>query len=133
MMNTRIAAALACAVATSVANAEVVVVGAPTAAPVSLEHLADLYLGKSSSNPILDLPDSNPARAEFYRKATGKDIGQAKALWARLTFTGRGQPPKEVSDAAAVKKAIAANPATIGYMEQAAVDGSVKVLLVLPN
>jgi len=35
------------------------------------------------------------------------------------------------ADAAAVKKAVAADPKGIGYIEKAAVDGSVKVVLTL--
>jgi ABC-type phosphate transport system substrate-binding protein len=120
-------------VSAGAANAALVVVGAPSAAPVTLDHVTDLYLGKASSLPVIDLPDSSPARAEFDRKVLGKDVGQVKALWARLAFTGRGTPPKEVGDAAAVKKAIAANPAAIGYLDESAVDASVKVLLALPK
>lgn len=119
------------ALVATTANAEVVVVGAPSSAALTLDQVADFYLGKASSRPVLDLPDANPTRIEFDHKALDKDVGQVKALWARLTFTGRGQPPKEVADAAAVKKAIAANPAAIGYIDSAAVDGSVKVLLTL--
>ncbi len=135
-MNFRIALPLVLSLAATAfgtAHAEPVIVGAPSAAPVSLDHVADLYLGKASSNPIIDLPDSNPARVAFDRKVLDKDVGQVKAMWARLTFTGRGQPPKEVGDAAAVKKAIAANPAAIGYIDDSAVDASVKVLATLPK
>ena len=40
--------------------------------------------------------------------------------------------PKEVGDSAAVKKAVAADPKAIGYIEKSAVDGSVKVLYTAP-
>ena len=52
-------------------------------------------------------------------------------MWSRLAFTGQGQPPKELADAEAVKKAVAADPKAVGYIDKADVDASVKVVLVL--
>jgi hypothetical protein len=75
--------------------------------------------------------ESAPIRAEFYKKATGRDAAQIKALWSRLVFSGKAQPPKELADSAAVKKAVAADPKAVGYIEKAAVDGSVKVLATI--
>lgn len=132
-MNIRIASALVLAAATLQARADVVVVGHPSAAPMSLDQVSDAYLGKTPSITMYDLADASAGRAEFDRKALNKDPGQLKALWARLAFTGKGQPPRELADDAAVKKAVAANPKAIGYIDAAAVDGSVKVLLVLPR
>jgi ABC-type phosphate transport system substrate-binding protein len=110
------------------ARADIVVVGHPSAAALTKDQVADIYSGKSQAATPLDQPESAAVRAEFYKKATGKDLAQVKALWSRLTFTGKGQPPKEVADSAAVKKAVAADPKAIGYIEKSAVDGSVKVL-----
>ena len=39
--------------------------------------------------------------------------------------------PKELPDAAAVKKAVAADPKAVGYIDSAAVDASVKVLVTI--
>lgn len=113
------------------AHAELVVIGAPGAAALSKDQVADVYLGKSNAATPVDLPEGNPLRSEFYTKATGRDAAQVKATWSRLVFTGKGQPPKEYPDAAAVKKAVAADPKTIGYIDKSAVDGSVKVLVTL--
>ena len=54
-----------------------------------------------------------------------------KATWARLTFSGKGVPPKELPNSADVKKFVAGNPNAIGYIEKSAVDASVKVVLSL--
>lgn len=113
------------------AQAEVVVVGHPSAAALTAEQVADIFLGKSPAMVPVDLPEAQPARADFYKKATGKEPGQVKALWARLAFSGKAQPPRELPDAAAVKKAVAADPKTVGYLDKSQVDGSVKVLLSL--
>jgi len=113
------------------AHADIVVVGNPAAAALTAEQISDIYLGKSNVATPLDQPEAAPIRAEFYKKATGRDAAQVKTVWARLMFTGKGQPPKEMADSAAVKKAVAADPKAIGYIDKAAVDGSVKVLLPL--
>jgi hypothetical protein len=46
-------------------------------------------------------------------------------------FTGHGQPPKVLADAAAVKKAVAADPKSVGYIDKADVDSTVKVVFTL--
>ncbi|WP_236635432.1 hypothetical protein [Rhodoferax sp. TS-BS-61-7] len=109
--------------------ADIVVIGHPNAVGLTKDQVSDIYTGKSQASTPLDLPETAPIRADFYKQATGKDLPQIKALWSRLTFTGKGQPPREVADAAAMKKAVAADPKAIGYIEKSAVDGSIKVLL----
>lgn len=113
------------------AQAGVVVVGHPSAAALTKDQVADIFLGKNLAAAPVDLPEAAPARAEFYSKATGREPAQVKATWSRIAFSGKGQPPKELPDAAAVKKAVAADPKAIGYIDKSAVDGSVKVLLTL--
>jgi hypothetical protein len=113
------------------AQAQVAVVMHAGAAPLSKEQVANIYLGRSSELNPLDLPESAAVRDVFYRKATDREPAQVKSTWARIVFTGKGQPPKEVGDAAAVKKAVNADPKAVGYIDKAAVDGSVKVVLSL--
>jgi len=112
------------------AMAEVVVVVNPKASESSMtkEQVAQFFLGKSSSMTPVDQPESSPIRGEFYKKVTDKDASQVKALWSKLVFTGKATMPKEAADSAAVKKAVAADPKAIGYIEKSAVDGSVKVI-----
>lgn len=121
------------------ANAEVVVIVNPKnpAANLSAEQVAALYLGNSSTFPdgggaaLADQPESAGIRGTFYEKATGRSAAQAKATWARLTFTGKGTPPKELKTDADVKAWVAADPKAIGYIDSSAVDGSVKAVLKL--
>lgn len=58
-------------------------------------------------------------------------MAQVKSTWSRIVFSGKGQPPKQLPDNAAVKKAVAADPKAVGYIEKSAVDGTVKTLLEL--
>jgi hypothetical protein len=121
---------LAAALAAHAGDA-IVLVMAPGAAALSKDQVANLYLGRANDLKLLDLPEGNPAREAFYKKATDRDAAQIKSVWSRIVFTGKGQPPKEMADAAAVKKAVAADPKTVGYIDKSAVDASVKVVLEL--
>lgn len=108
--------------------ADLVVIGNPVATPLTKNQVADIFLGKDQVHAPVDLDDSSPLRAEFYKKATGREPAQVKAAWSRLVFSGKAQPPKEVADSFAVKKAVVADPKAVGYLEKSAVDPSVKVL-----
>jgi ABC-type phosphate transport system substrate-binding protein len=112
------------------ANADVVVIvsaKSPTTR-MTTEQVSDIYLGKSNALKPIDNGDKS-SRAEFYSKVTGKDLTQVKTLWAKLTFTGKNSPPRELPTNEAVVKAVGANPNAIGYVEESAVDSTVKVVL----
>jgi hypothetical protein len=122
---------LAVLTATDIQAEEIVVIVNPAAKMVSKEQIVDLYLGRGKGLTLLDQTVGSAIYVEFYKKATGRDIAQIKAIWSRILFTGRGLPPKQLPDSAAVKKAVVANPNTIGYIEKSAVDASVKVAFPL--
>jgi ABC-type phosphate transport system substrate-binding protein len=102
---------------------------------LSKSQVADIFLGKTVRFPDgvpavpIDQEEGSPARAEFYATFTGKSPAQIKSHWTKIIFTGRGQPPRAVSNSAEVRKLIAANPQAIGYIERSAVDDRVKVLV----
>ncbi|AHL34479.1 hypothetical protein CD58_16935 [Pseudomonas brassicacearum] len=121
--------------------ADVVVVVA-TASPLkALERnqVADIFLGKTSRFPSgaqaipIDQTEDSATRNEFYSTFTGKSASQLKAHWSKIIFTGRGQPPLAVSSGAEVKKRIAENPDTIGYIDAREVDSSVRALSIDPQ
>ena len=109
---------------------DIVVIMSPNAAPLTKEQVANVFLGRALDYKPVDLPESG-TRTDFYKKATDRDAAQVKAAWARLMFTGHGQPPKVMADAAAVKKAVAADPKSVGYIDKADVDSTVKVVFTL--
>lgn len=96
------------------------------------EQASQFFLGKSALFTPVDQAEGSPIRADFYRKVADKDAGQVKALWSKLVFTGKATPPKEYVGNAEVKKAVAADPKAIGYIDKSAVDDTVKVILTLP-
>ncbi|MGY6566399.1 MAG: hypothetical protein ACXIU5_16790 [Halomonadaceae bacterium] len=111
--------------------ADLVVIGHPSASPLTQAQVADIYLGKTNSGTLYDLPESSPLYAAFYEKATGRNVSQVKSTWARLVFSGQAQAPTQLSDSNAVKRAVAEDPRAIGYIERSALDSSVKLLLDL--
>ena len=110
---------------------DIVVIVNPASAPLSKEQIEDIYLARDSSWTPIDQTAGSSIYTEFYKKATGRDAAQVKAIWSKILFTGRGVPPKQLHDSAAVKKAVAANPKAVGYIEKSAVDASVKVVMPL--
>jgi ABC-type phosphate transport system substrate-binding protein len=115
----------------SVAQADVVVIGNVSAPNMSKDEVTQFFLGKSQAMKPVDRSSSDPIKAQFYQKLSGQDLSQVKATWSRLVFTGKATAPKELPDAAAVKKAVAADPKAIGYIDKSEVDATVKVLLTL--
>jgi ABC-type phosphate transport system substrate-binding protein len=110
---------------------ELVLIVNSAAATINKDQVADVYLGRSSGWTPIDQVANSPIYVEFYKKATGRDIAQVRAIWSKIIFTGRGLPPKQLVDSTAVKRAVAANPKAIGYIEKSAVDASIKVALTL--
>ena len=112
------------------ANAAVVVIGNPAAADISINDVKKAFLGKGNSSVVVyELEEGNPIRSEFHQAVTGKFDAQLKAFWSKQVFTGKGTPPPAVSGAAAMKSAIASNPNAIGYIDEADVDATVKVII----
>jgi ABC-type phosphate transport system substrate-binding protein len=95
------------------------------------EQAAQFFIGKSTLFTPIEHNDGSALRNEFNTKVLGKDSAQVKSIWSKLVFTGKGTAPKEYGSSAEVKKAVAADPTAIGYIEKSAVDDSVKVILTV--
>lgn len=132
IIKTVLAASLLGATIPSFAEVVVVVGAKSAAATMTNEQVAQYFLGKSTAMTPIDQADGSPLRNEFYKKVADKEAAQAKALWSKLVFTGKATMPREVASSADVKKALAADPKAIGYIEKSAVDASVKVVLTAP-
>ena len=132
----RIALLAALVFSSAAAQAGVVVVMSSKSdvSALSKAQVAQIFLAKTDALPNgrvakpVDQADGAAVRNEFYDKVADKNAAQMKAYWSQLTFTGKAQPPRKVSGDAAVKAALAENPAAVGYISDGAVDGSVKVV-----
>ncbi len=135
-----ILAGAALALCASLCDAQLVVIVSAKSSVTSLSEnqVADIYLGRVSQLPgsngqvlPLDLADDVESRAAFYRIVCGKSPAQLRAYWSKLVFTGGGEPPREVTDADAMKKRVASGTNVVGYIDSSQLDPSVKAVLTL--
>ncbi len=134
-MNKRYAAGLSAfslaVLAAMPAQAEIVIiVSAQAAQAPQVAQVCQAFLGKLKAPTPVNFNEKNPLRDEFYSKACKKDPAQVQAMLGKLLFTGTGTPPAEVDSAAAMKKAIAADPRAVGYVDKKDVDASVKAIAI---
>ncbi|MRW83456.1 hypothetical protein GJ698_05045 [Pseudoduganella sp. FT26W] len=132
LISTLMLSALAAAALPASAEIVVIVSKQNPATRMFSEQASQFFLGKSNLFTPVDQADGSAIRNEFYKKVADKDAAQVKALWSKLVFTGKATPPKEYPNSADVKKAVAADPKAIGYIDKSAVDDTVKVILTLP-
>ncbi len=130
------AAALLSLATSAWATAEMVVVVSASnpLEQVSQAQLVNIFLGRSSyfgeqrrATPV-DQLEGNPIREEFYEQMLGWSAAQLKAHWSKVIFTGRGKPPRQLADDAAVKRRIAGDTTAIGYIHRRNIDPSVKIV-----
>lgn len=101
------------------------------------DQVAAIFLGQSARFPdgalatALDQPIGSTERNQFYLRVTGKTPALLKAHWSKLVFTGRGQPPRELQDNAAVRRAVAEDAGLVGYIDREALDPSVRQVLLV--
>jgi ABC-type phosphate transport system substrate-binding protein len=131
-----VAVGLALTLSCAVAKADVVAVVSAKSpiTTLSMSQVAEIFLGKVSRFPNgaaafpIDQAEDSAIREEFYSKIVGRTAMQIKAYWARIIFTGRGQPPPTVSGDIEMRRRISENSAAIGYIDRSFVDASVRVV-----
>jgi len=134
-LSNKLLTTLALTASMSMAHAGAVVV-AGASSPLAAAGSGDMvkvFLGKKKdlggvSVVPVDQSEGSGARTDFYSNVVKKSEAQLKSYWSRLIFTGKGQAPQVVGGDADVKGMVSANPNLLGYIDESAVDGSVKVL-----
>jgi ABC-type phosphate transport system substrate-binding protein len=121
----------------SAADLVVIVSARSAVSAMRADQVAAIFLGQTARFPDgveavpLDQPLGSRLRDEFYERVASKTPALLKAHWSKMVFTGRGQPPGEAQDSAAVRRRVAENPELIGYIERGALDASVRPVLVV--
>lgn len=121
--------------ASGVVDAETVLVGNPGLrfSSLPLSQVSRIFLGQSSQMPdgsaAIPLDVSGGSRDQFYRDVLKKSPEQLEKYWARMIFTGKAQPPREIRPSD-VKSVVAETPGALSYIDSSKVDGSVKVISV---
>jgi ABC-type phosphate transport system substrate-binding protein len=121
------------------ARAEIVVIAnhSVTIEALNKQQIQEIYLGRSHVLPdgsFIQPVDFSGLRNLFYRELTGRPIEQINAYWARISFSGQGNPPQKIDDEQAVVNAVADNKNTLGYVRKDfPLNKLVKVLFVLED
>ena len=136
-----VVAATVLSLGTSIAaQAALAIVAHPsnTVSGIRADDAQRIFLGKTGefangrrAAPVDQTPGT-ASRTKFMKTVIQKSEDELKGYWSKLMFSGKGQPPREVGDDAAVKAWVASNPEAIGYIDGKFVDGSVKVLFIIP-
>jgi ABC-type phosphate transport system substrate-binding protein len=110
----------------------VVVAAGSSAAALDADAAKRAFLGRESTiggaPAMVVYQKSGATKDAFESKVLGKSGADLAGYWSKLIFTGKAKAPEEVAGDAAVKAKIAATPGAIGYVDDGAVDSSVKVL-----
>lgn len=124
-----------CALVSALANAEVAVIVNPANdATFTHDDIASLFLAKTKKFPnketavVVDRPEGSSIRVSFTDTILKRNEQQLKSYWSRLIFTGKGVPPQQLESDDEVKGLVSRNPDTMGYIDAASVDDSVKVI-----
>lgn len=114
---------------------QVIIVHPENNSSLSKKEIKRLYLAKMKSFPngVTALPlnhkESSDSRKTFDKTVLGKSPSQIKSYWAKLVFTGKATPLKEVLSDDEIIKLVSINPSAIGYIDSSNVTDEVKVIL----
>lgn len=122
-------------------SAELVVIANPHSGidKLSKDEVINLYMGRHRKLPNgltvmpIDLSNTNHEKMQFYSLLVGKELAEINSYWARLRFSGLGQPPLQVDSAEDAINLVSENKGAIAYIDSKKIDKRVKLLLLLSN
>jgi hypothetical protein len=92
-----------------------------------------LFLAKSKRLPsgkkaIVVEPKEKQLKSHFYKKVLRKSEIQMRSYWAKMVFTGKGTPPKQVriEDISAY---LASHENAIAYLDKSQVTSELKIIM----
>jgi len=86
------------------------------------KHVMALFLGRSRAFPngkpvkALDNRIGSSIREQFFEMLTGKSISDIDAYWARLRYSGRASPPKEIDNVDEILTEVSRNVSALAYV-----------------
>lgn len=124
-------------VGTTAASAGIAVIVNPDSGVtrMSRDDVVNIYMGRYQGLPsgATAFPvDLTPLKADFYRSLVDRTMPEINSYWARLVFSGRASPPRQLSDPSTVLEVVANNKGAIGYLPTSEVDeNQVRIVLEL--
>jgi len=83
------------------------------------------------AHPV-DQYETSATRMAFSRAVFGKDVTAIMSYWYQQVYSGRGVPPLQVKDDAAVVAIVRDDPGAIGYIARGSVPEGVRVVRLAP-
>ena len=86
------------------------------------KHVMALFLGRSRAFPngkpakAFDNKIGSRLREQFFETLTGKSISDIDAYWARLRYSGRASPPKEIDNIDDTLSEVSRNVSAMAYV-----------------
>lgn len=105
------------------------------ASDLSKSEVKRIFLSKtnkldSSRIKVYEIRDNN-YKKEFYKNVLGKSIGQLRSYWARLIFTGKAQPPRQVESVEVLIRMMEDDASIISYVSSSKITRDMKVLYTM--
>lgn len=75
--------------------------------------------------------DNEALREDFISKVLRRNPHTMNAYWARMIFTAKATPPRELPNAMAIKKVVASSLSAISYINSSDIDDSVRVVAII--
>lgn len=120
------------------ADIAVVVSSSTNIDSISKREVKSIYLGKSRKLPNgqfaipINQPEWTKLYSDFNNKIIDKSTESLNEHWSERKFSGKGTPPRIIDGDASIKRFLNSIPGTIGYIDSASVDSSVKVIYSVP-
>ncbi len=103
---------------------QVIVNSSSQLASLNRQQIVNLFLGRARNFPngvqskTFDYKMGSKLRQNFFEWITGKNISDIDAYWARLRYSGRTSPPKEIKSLSDTINMVRTHPNAIAYIRQ---------------
>jgi ABC-type phosphate transport system substrate-binding protein len=103
---------------------------------LSRNDVINIFMGRLQELPsgAMAFPIDVATRKEtFYRQLVNKTLAEINSYWARLVFSGRASPPRQLDSSDEVMQTIRANHGALGYLDDSEVDDRVRIVYRFPE
>lgn len=136
----RVVGTLLLLLSATVAQAEIAVIAhkSNTQHGVSVQDIADMYVGKlrhfsnGKSVKLVEHRKGSEIRKKFNSAVLNMSEREISRYWSKRRFTGKIKSPKSLGSDRAIREWVADTPEGLGYIDGKSLDGSVKLLLIIP-
>lgn len=101
---------------------------------LSSEDVKKIFLSRIKYSPdalewmVVDFPDDDIIKHNFYEKTTGKNHKRLRAYRIKKSFSGKFRWPKILLDSRQIKEYVKANENAIAYIHRSKLDDSVRAV-----